>query len=89
MLTRVIAAVIAALVLVYAIDYALLHHKMSSADRSAAYGTVTSYYGTATKGGKMEIFTDEPQTETCVHSLFPHDGYRACWYIPHGAVKQI
>jgi len=37
----------------------------------------------------MEIFTDEPQTETCVHSLFPHDGYRACWYIPHGAVKQI
>ena len=89
MLKRIGAAVLAFVVLLYAGDYALLHHKMSSPDQSAAFGTVTSFYGTATKGGKMEIFTDQPQTETCVRSIFPHDGYRACWYISHGAVKQI
>jgi hypothetical protein len=80
---------LAALVLLYVIDYALLRHKMANADQSVAFGTITSFYGTATKGGKMEIFTDQPQTETCVHSLFPHSGYRACWYISRGSVNQI
>ena len=85
------AALIAAatIVVVYAIDYALLHHKMANPDQTVAYGTITSFYGTATKGGKMEIFTDQPQTEICVHSLFPHDGYRACWYAGQGGVKQL
>jgi hypothetical protein len=81
--------VLAALVLVYIVDYALLRHKMANPNQSVAFGTITSFYGTATKGGKMEIFTDQPQTETCVHSLFPHSGYRACWYISHGSVNQI
>jgi hypothetical protein len=77
------------LVLIYAVDYGVLRYKMESANPAAAFGSVTSFYGTATKGGKMEIFTDQPQTETCVHSLFPHSGYRACWYISRGSVKQI
>lgn len=80
---------IAALVALYLADYALLRHKMANPDQTVAYGTITSFYGTATKGGKMEIFTDQPQTETCVHSLFPHAGYRACWYISKGGVKQF
>jgi hypothetical protein len=88
-LKRIAIALVVAFVLTYAIDYGLLRQKMASANPAAAYGSVTSFYGTATKGGKMEIFTDQPQTETCVHSLFPHSGYRACWYIPHGSVKQI
>lgn len=89
MLKRIGAAVVVFFVLLYAGDYAVLHHKMSGPDQSAAFGTVTSFFGTATKGGKMEIFTDQPQTETCVRSIFPHDGYRACWYIGHGSVTQI
>jgi hypothetical protein len=50
---------------------------------------VTSYYGTALKDGKMEIFTDQPQVETCAHSLFPHSGYRPCWYAARNNVKPI
>jgi len=87
--TRAVLIVVAALVVAYAIDYALLHHKMANPDQTVAYGTITSFYGTATKGGKMEIFTDQPLTETCVHSLFPHSGYRACWYVSKGGVKQF
>jgi hypothetical protein len=86
---RISVAVIVWLALLYAVDYALLRHKMANPDQTVAFGTITSFYGTATKGGKMEIFTDQPQTETCVHSLFPHSGYRACWYISHGSVNQI
>ena len=86
---RAVLIGVAALVVVYAIDYALLHHKMANPDQTVAYGTITSFYGTATKGGKMEIFTDQPLTETCVHSLFPHSGYRACWYVSKGGVNQF
>ena len=86
---RIIFGVVGLIVVIYIADYAVLRHKMSSANQAGAFGSVTSYYGTATKGGKMEIFTDQPLTETCVHSLFPHAGYRACWYIPRGGVKQI
>jgi hypothetical protein len=86
---RAVLIVLSALVVVYAIDYALLRHKMVNPAQTVAYGTITSFYGTATKGGKMEIFTDQPLTETCVHSLFPHSGYRACWYVSKGGVKQF
>jgi hypothetical protein len=86
---RAVLIVLSALVVVYAFDYALLRHKMANPDQTVAYGTITSFYGTATKGGKMEIFTDQPLTETCVHSLFPHSGYRACWYVSKGGVKQF
>jgi hypothetical protein len=85
--TRIALTLVALLVLVYAVDEALLRHKMANPDRSVAYGTVTSFLGTGTKGGRVEIFTDQPQVETCVHSLFPHDGYRACWYVSKNGVQ--
>ena len=89
MLTRISVAAALGLVLIYAVDYVLLRHKMSNADQTVAFGTVTSFYATPTKDGKMEIFTDQPQTETCAHSLFPHSGYRPCWYASRGSVKQF
>ena len=76
-------------VMVYACDYALLHHRMGKHSGADGLGTVTSYYGTALKNGKMEIFTDQPLTETCVRSLFPHSGLRPCWYASRNNVKPI
>jgi hypothetical protein len=73
----------------YAADYAVLQLKMNKNNGADALGSVTSYYGTALKDGKMEIFTDQPQVETCVHSLFPHSGYRPCWYASRNNVKPI
>lgn len=89
MLRRISVAAIVAFVVIYAVDYLLLHHKMANADQTVAFGTVTSFYATPTKDGKMEIFTDQPQTETCVHSLFPHSGFRPCWYASRGSVKEF
>lgn len=86
---RGVVAILALLVIVYAGDYGLLRFKMSRNNGSSALGTVTSYYGTALKDGKLEIFTDQPQTETCVRSLFPHSGMRPCWYASRNNVKTI
>jgi hypothetical protein len=86
---RIALATVAVLVIVYLADYALLRVKMSKNNGADALGTVTSYYGTALKDGKMEIFTDQPLTETCVRSLFPHSGLRPCWYASRNNVKPI
>jgi hypothetical protein len=86
---RVATIALAACAILYAADYALFQYKMSKNNGADALGSVTSYYGTALKDGKMEIFTDQPQTETCTHSLFPHSGYRPCWYAGRNNVKPI
>ena len=86
---RITIAALAAFAIVYAADYAIFRHKMGTNGGATALGSVTSYYGTALKDGKMEIFTDQPITETCAHSLFPHAGYRPCWYAKGNNVKPI
>src|SRR5580704_12850258 len=86
---RIAIIALVALAILYACDYALFQHKMSKNGGADALGSVTSYYGTALKDGKMEIFTDQPQLETCAHSLFPHSGYRPCWYAARNNVKPI
>ena len=86
---QIAVTTLAAFAILYATDYAIFQHNLSKNGPAAALGTVTSYYGAALKDGKMEIFTDQPQTETCVHSLFPHSGYRPCWYANRNNVKPI
>jgi hypothetical protein len=86
---RIAIITLAAFAILYAADYAIFQHKLSTNGGTAALGTVTSYYGTVLKDGKMEIFTDQPLTETCAHSLFPHSGYRPCWYANRNNVKPI
>jgi hypothetical protein len=86
---RIAIIALVAFAIVYACDYALFQHKMSKNGGADALGSVTSYYGTALKDGKMEIFTDQPQVESCAHSLFPHSGYRPCWYAKGNNVKPI
>ncbi len=86
---RIAIIVLGTLAIAYATDYAVLQHKMNQYHGADALGSVTSYYGTALKDGKMQIFTDQPQVETCVHSIFPHSGYRPCWYASRNTVKPI
>ena len=47
------------------------------------FGTVQTkpYYAVRKKNKTTEFMFLEPQTEVCVHSLFPHFGDRPCWYV--------
>jgi hypothetical protein len=31
------------------------------------------------KDGKTQFIMLDPETDTCIRSLFPHFGYRPCW----------
>jgi hypothetical protein len=48
-----------------------------------AFSTITVHQIVTTqlKSGKQEIFPGEDVDQTCVHSLFPHQGYSPCWYL--------
>ena len=81
-LVKRIALVMAGLLaLVYAGDYASV--RIPIPKRRAAYGSVTvrAYYDVALKSGKSDLYFLDPQKETCVNSLFPHLGYKPCWYL--------
>jgi hypothetical protein len=71
----------------YACDYFILELRVAHPRFGDAYGQVQVFYATPLKNGKTEIFYDQPQFETCVHSVFPHFGYRPCWIARSQVIK--
>jgi hypothetical protein len=90
-LAKQIAWILAALLaVVYAGDYASVRIPIPKG--RAAYSTVTvrPYYDVGLKSGKSDFYFLDPQKQTCVNSLFPHMGYKPCWYLrkhTHPAIK--
>lgn len=80
-----LVALLAALSLLYAGDYLDVRYRMTRDQAGNPFDVVTIQptYVIAEKGGKGEIILGQPQTQTCVHSLFPHYGYSPCWYLMH------
>ena len=66
-----------------------IRHEAAGADSAAAFGNVRFYYATKEKGGKYIIFQDSPQNEVCVHALFPHYGYKPCWFASRNTVRVV
>lgn len=74
---------------VYLCDSLWVEYRMRNPSAGAALGAVTFYYATPLKSGRVEIFFDQPQTEVCVRSLFPHAGHRPCWLVTPNHVKTV
>jgi len=89
MIRRILLAAVIALCAVYVCDYAVLRIRMSRGGSYAALGSVTVVYGAALKDGRATLFTDQPQLQTCVHSIFPHLGYSPCWYASKHPVQIV
>ena len=91
--TRITKALVLAFALtflgVYASDYLWTGYRMGHDTAAQAFGSVTFYYATVLKNGRTEIFYDQPQTEVCVQALFPHAGYRPCWYAVKSTVRTV
>jgi len=51
--------------------------------------TLTFYYSTLLKNGREQVYYDQPQTEVCVRSVFPHGGRRPCWYARREPVRRV
>lgn len=93
-LKRTISGIVAAIVVLFVLDYLVLRAKVTFPKLGAATGTVqmTRMYAIAQKNGRVEYEMDvnQPQvTMPCVHSLFPHMGSSPCWYLEQNANKPI
>ena len=75
--------------LVYATDFVWFEFRSHSPKSNDPLETVTFFYATGVKGGKVEVFYDQPQTQICVHSIFPHQGYKPCWRFNRSHIQLI
>ena len=66
-----------------------LYIRREMANSAAALGRVRFYYATKLENGKVDIYLDSPQSEVCVRELFPHYGYRPCWYASRNTVRDV
>lgn len=78
---RTLLVVLLLFALVYAGDFLLLRYRIATNDRPFGTVTVRPYYAVPQKNHKTEFLFDDPQDQTCVHSLFPHLGDQPCWYL--------
>ena len=85
LLSRIATALIALVIVLYIGDYVVMRM------RTNPTGTcqVTKLYAVPQKDGKTEYETGEPETQTCANSVFPHLGYRPCWYVKRHKTQQV
>ena len=74
---------VVAIAAVYAGDYGAARYRLAHAVPGNPLESVQiqRYYGVPQKDGRRAIVLDTPQTQTCVHAIFPHFGYKPCWYV--------
>ncbi len=83
---RIGYALLMLIAVAYGYDYASVRRRMSAQTPGDPFDTVTYPHVLVIpqKGNKVEYALDAQspmETESCVHSLFPHYGYTPCWYI--------
>jgi hypothetical protein len=88
--TRLIYAVILLFALAYGYDYASVRRRMSAQKQGDPFDVITYPHllEIPQKGNKVdyELDANSPtESESCVHSLFPHFGYTPCWYLQRRA----
>jgi hypothetical protein len=90
-LVRLLLAAVVALAIFYAGDYAYLRLRIARANQAAVLGSVEvhRYDAVTLKNGKVQYYAEDPVTQTCVRSLFPHLGYTPCWYLNRHTIQYI
>jgi hypothetical protein len=85
---RILAILALLLAVVYAGDFLSLRLRIPRREPLGSV-TVRRYYAVTLKNHKTEYMFDEPESQTCVNSLFPHDGHDPCWYLSRHSRQQI
>ena len=92
-LKRTLLALLVILCLAYLVDYAQLRYRVWK--NGQPYGTVTVQivYVISEKStpgtNKVEYSPAGAQDETCVNALFPHFGFKPCWYLSRHTERRI
>jgi len=85
---RLIIIAVLLLLVLYADDYLVLQYKMAK-NTGVSNVTVQQYYAVKQKDGTTQFMFTDPQTQSCVHSWFPHLGYTPCWYLNRHRTRRI
>jgi hypothetical protein len=85
-LQRLVVFLVLAMAVLYSGDFISLHLRMRHTTATDPFETLTAprVLAIPEKGNKTEyqIDAENPmQTVTCVHALFPHNGYSTCWQV--------
>lgn len=85
LLSRIATVLVVLVIVLYFGDYVVVRL------RSEPTGTcqITKLYAVLQKDGKTSYEAGEPETQTCVNSIFPHLGYSPCWYLKRHKTQQI
>jgi hypothetical protein len=67
-------------VLVFAGDYIVMRYRFAAHGVESVTAHFVTYDAALMKDSKYAVFSDQPQTQTCVRSLFPWLGLTPCWY---------
>ena len=83
---RILYAIILLIALTYGYDSVSVRRRMSAQKPGDPFDVVTYPHLLAIpqKGNKVDYELDAQspmESESCVHSLFPHYGYTPCWYV--------
>jgi hypothetical protein len=73
----------------YVGDYAWLRLRISRNQNAYDTMQVEIVEQIPQKGNKAEYVPEEPQTQICVRSLFPHLGDQPCWYLRRHTQQQV
>jgi hypothetical protein len=76
-----LASVVAVTAGAYAVDSLIFRSRVTSNRQPFGQVTVTRYDAITQKSGKTQFIFSPPETQTCVHALFPRGGYTPCWYL--------
>ena len=84
-----VLSVLAAAVLAYGVDYAILRYRVSR--NLSPYGSVTvrQYYAVSEKNQRTEYVYGSTQPHSCVNTLFSHMGMAPCWYLRRHSEQEI
>lgn len=78
---RALAITALALAVLFAGDYLLIKVRIHKGQRPFETVRLESYSAVPEKNNRVEFFYNDPETEECVHALFPHFGDNPCWYV--------
>jgi len=85
LLGRTATILLALLLVLYSGDYAVLRMRGEPTEAME----INKFYAVPQKDGKTEYEPGEPETRTCVNSIFPHLGDSPCWYLKRHKNEQV
>ena len=89
LLKRIATLVVAIVAVYYMLELISVKYRIPASREPLSTVEITKLYAILQKDGKTSYEAGEPETQTCVNSIFPHLGYSPCWYVRRHRIQQV